>query len=283
LQVFPSAGSVWCFIYTLYSASRFLLYSLSWFLQVFPSAGSVWCFIYTLYSAGLCCYIFFRGFCRYLHLLEVCAVSFTHYIPQIFVVIFSSVVFAGISICRNVLMFYLHNIFSASFLVYSFSWIAGISICRKPLMFLFSQYPNVISLIFCSFYFYYIFYLISWFSSQDYPSAGSVGRFFYILVVLHSCRSYYFISLLTSVVFAGISICRKCMMIHSSHYSQYYYIVFLQEYPSAGSDWRFRRYYVLNVISWFFSQEYSSAGIIGRFFSSSVWSVACSSLLIGSL
>jgi len=44
-------------------------------LQVYLSAGSVWCFIYTLYSASLSWYILFRCFCRYFHLPEVSDLS----------------------------------------------------------------------------------------------------------------------------------------------------------------------------------------------------------------
>jgi len=113
------------------------------------------------------------------------------------------IILAG-SVCRFIYSFYLANFSRDIF----FRRVVGMSLYRKLLMF----YLHIIS-------------------------AGSVCRFFYILVVSYSCRSYYFISsLLTSVVFAGISICQKCMKIHSSHYFQYYFIVLLQEYPSAGSD-----------------------------------------------
>jgi len=108
----------------------------------------------------------------------------------------------------------------------------------------------------------------SYYSSPRIMSLPKVSDVSVISLSYHIlvCRIILFLYLLTSVVSAGFFICQKCMMIHSSHYCQYNFIVFLQEYPPAGSDWRCSLYYVLNVILWFFLAGMFPAGNVGRFF-----------------
>jgi len=88
------------------------------------------------------------------------------------------------------------------FKLFNFCGFAGISICQKCVMLSSSVFFLILSWFFCS--------------NIRLPVVSDVCFIFLSYLILVG-RIILTLCLLTSVVFAGISICQKCAMIHSSH------------------------------------------------------------------
>jgi len=136
--------------------------------QVYPSAGSVWRFFFTYCIFCISCILYTGCVLWFTYLLVVFFFCRSYYCIYFIIQL--------LWFCRHL---HLPEVWDAFFFIISliklsnFCGFAGISICQKCVMLSSSVF----------------FLILSWFFLQEYSSAGSVGRFFYILVVSYSCRS----------------------------------------------------------------------------------------------